>query len=301
MVNTQKYINENYSKFRRSTTKLLDISSKDLEGELKLEGFSRLETLDCQNNQLTKLDLSDCSHIAKIYCADNLLTTINFDGNDISWEDFKEIFSDYLKDKKGRQYYDLRAWKKDQSGQVDSSSVSVRSSTSTRDLLLPPIETLSSNPSGERLTDLNTHLKELTDLRVEKANLEVKLQSQESSINRLREELEKERKIRNKLEKKIYLEVSRPKWERLLAEIKEKVGEEREIWLDMLLEINEELLKSENDFVRKQLGRAKENLNAKLTTEQIQKILDEHIEIIKLERRFSNLQIQEERIQVSLK
>ncbi|CAG8611743.1 32839_t:CDS:2 [Racocetra persica] len=49
-----------------------------LEGDLKLEGFYNLEELDCSNNQLTSLDLSENKKLRILYCNYNQLQSINF-------------------------------------------------------------------------------------------------------------------------------------------------------------------------------------------------------------------------------
>jgi len=50
-----------YPSGKRDKIKKLDISNKNLEGPLKLEGFNSLEKLDCSNNLITELDLSSCN------------------------------------------------------------------------------------------------------------------------------------------------------------------------------------------------------------------------------------------------
>ncbi|MCE8163893.1 MAG: hypothetical protein I3273_06535 [Candidatus Moeniiplasma glomeromycotorum] len=54
-----------------------------LEGSLSLKGFVNLETIDCSFNQLTKLDLSDCSKLRELICHDNKLTKLKLPNN--SW------------------------------------------------------------------------------------------------------------------------------------------------------------------------------------------------------------------------
>lgn len=78
MVNAQEWLDKNYSKTRKGTTIVLDTKNKNLEGSLSLEEFTNLEKLDCQNNQLTNLDISGCPKIVKILCSNNQLTNANF-------------------------------------------------------------------------------------------------------------------------------------------------------------------------------------------------------------------------------
>jgi Leucine-rich repeat (LRR) protein len=69
LVNAQEYLLENYPKKEdRKKHKELDISSKNLEGSLKLEGFTNLQKVNCSQNQLVELDLSDCSKLIEVDC-----------------------------------------------------------------------------------------------------------------------------------------------------------------------------------------------------------------------------------------
>jgi len=56
----------------------LNISKQKLKGRLKLEGFDGLKELDCSENQLTNLDLSNCEKLEKLSCANNQFTGIGF-------------------------------------------------------------------------------------------------------------------------------------------------------------------------------------------------------------------------------
>lgn len=56
----------------------MDISRQELEGNLKLEGFSKLEILSCHGNKLTGLNLSEAIQLEGIDCSNNLLTDIIF-------------------------------------------------------------------------------------------------------------------------------------------------------------------------------------------------------------------------------
>lgn len=59
----------------------LDISGEELEGELNLEGFKELKYLNCRNNGLTGIDLSDCSKLEVIDCQKNEITSLKFSEN----------------------------------------------------------------------------------------------------------------------------------------------------------------------------------------------------------------------------
>jgi len=73
----EEFSKENKVK-KRSEVKLLDISQKNLKGVLKLVGFDNLVELDCSNNQLTELDISDSPKLKVLVCNDNDLKDIIF-------------------------------------------------------------------------------------------------------------------------------------------------------------------------------------------------------------------------------
>lgn len=70
--NAQTYLEAEYPKLIQKNLKKLDISNLDLKGELDLRNFPKLEELNCANNLLTLLDLSNCNNLKKL----------NGDGND---------------------------------------------------------------------------------------------------------------------------------------------------------------------------------------------------------------------------
>jgi Leucine-rich repeat (LRR) protein len=57
-----------------------------LGGELVLTDFVNLEELDCYNNKITSLNLSDCSKLKEINCSDNQLTNHDFFNKQLSFE-----------------------------------------------------------------------------------------------------------------------------------------------------------------------------------------------------------------------
>ena len=75
-VNAQEWLNQNYPKKRRKEVTKLNINGKNLEGLLVLEDFYNLKEFDCSHNQLTNINLSNCSQLERINCSDNLLTNI---------------------------------------------------------------------------------------------------------------------------------------------------------------------------------------------------------------------------------
>ncbi|CAG8455211.1 21705_t:CDS:2 [Gigaspora margarita] len=52
-----------YPKYLRKEVKKLDISNKDLEGELDLSDFTNLEELNCASNDLTEINLKNCRQL----------------------------------------------------------------------------------------------------------------------------------------------------------------------------------------------------------------------------------------------
>ena len=77
MVNAQEWLDQNYPSEvteeikKRENIIYLNINRKNLEGDLKLEGFINLKKLDCSFNQLTSLDLSGCSSLTHLNCSWN--------------------------------------------------------------------------------------------------------------------------------------------------------------------------------------------------------------------------------------
>jgi len=69
-------LDKNYPKEERSKVRLMSINKKDLEGELKLEDFSNLERIDCNENKLTSLQFTNCPKLTRIYCYVNKLTSL---------------------------------------------------------------------------------------------------------------------------------------------------------------------------------------------------------------------------------
>jgi len=76
MVDSQKWLYsqpEYNSKEKRKYVEELEINDENLEGELDLNDFTSLKILRCNNNELTKLDVSNCKEIIEVYCQKNKL------------------------------------------------------------------------------------------------------------------------------------------------------------------------------------------------------------------------------------
>jgi len=56
----------------------LDIGNQDLEGMLRLKGFTNLKKLNCSNNKLTKLNLSDCPNLVELNISNNEFSDLEF-------------------------------------------------------------------------------------------------------------------------------------------------------------------------------------------------------------------------------
>jgi Leucine-rich repeat (LRR) protein len=54
----------------------LAIDNRDLDGKLKIEGFSNLETIECFGNKLTSLEIRNCPKLTKICCHQNKLVKL---------------------------------------------------------------------------------------------------------------------------------------------------------------------------------------------------------------------------------
>jgi Leucine-rich repeat (LRR) protein len=87
MVNAQEWLDENfpqneesglpgYEGLKRNEIEVLDLRNEEgisitLEGSLKLVGFDNLEKLDCWEQKLTSLDISDCPNLTELNCSFN--------------------------------------------------------------------------------------------------------------------------------------------------------------------------------------------------------------------------------------
>ena len=71
MTNAQIYLDQNYPKEERGEIGELNIAKRGLTGHLDLRDFSNLKILQCYSNQLTSLDISQCSQLEQICCENN--------------------------------------------------------------------------------------------------------------------------------------------------------------------------------------------------------------------------------------
>lgn len=76
--NAQQWLDKNYPREIRKNIVFLFINDKNLKGYLDLKDFPNLEKVDCSDNKLTGLDLSNCSKLTHLYCDNNLFTDLNF-------------------------------------------------------------------------------------------------------------------------------------------------------------------------------------------------------------------------------
>jgi Leucine-rich repeat (LRR) protein len=76
-------LDRNYPKEGRNEITKLDISNKDLEGELDLGEFKNLEVLKCSNNKLTGLNVSNCEKLKELGCYHNQLTQLILFNNNL--------------------------------------------------------------------------------------------------------------------------------------------------------------------------------------------------------------------------
>ncbi len=59
----------------------LDVSSREISDMTGIEAFINLESLYCQSNQLTSLDVTKTTFLAELWCAKNLLTSLDVSNN----------------------------------------------------------------------------------------------------------------------------------------------------------------------------------------------------------------------------
>lgn len=65
----------------RQAVTSLDLSGQGLTSLEGLEAFPNLETLNCSQNKLTELDLTQNPNLTRLYCTDNLLTELDVSKN----------------------------------------------------------------------------------------------------------------------------------------------------------------------------------------------------------------------------
>src|SRR6185312_5151869 len=100
MVNAQEYINKNYPQEIRKNLKSLEISGKDLEGHLDLKDFINLESLDCYENRIISLDLTNNKNLIYLNSSSNSISELDLSKTSIKEEDYgKNLRTDLLKEK----------------------------------------------------------------------------------------------------------------------------------------------------------------------------------------------------------
>ena|SRR5689334_4960663 len=100
MVNAQEYLNNNYPKEIRKNLKSLEVSGKDLEGNLNLEDFINLERLDCYGNRITSLDLTNNKNLTYLNLSSNPISNLDLSKTSIKKKDYgKNLRTDLSKEK----------------------------------------------------------------------------------------------------------------------------------------------------------------------------------------------------------
>ena len=63
------------------TVKIINVNDKNIQSLKGIEYFSELIRLECNNNQLTTLDLSECTELLRLQCNNNQLTSLDVSQN----------------------------------------------------------------------------------------------------------------------------------------------------------------------------------------------------------------------------
>ncbi|CAJ0767237.1 24404_t:CDS:2, partial [Entrophospora sp. SA101] len=88
--------NAKYPLDKRNEVEKLDLSSLGLQGELNLEGFTNLKSLDCSDNELTDLDLYECKKLEYLDCSNNYQNEEGIDFLDVSaCKELKELHANH--------------------------------------------------------------------------------------------------------------------------------------------------------------------------------------------------------------
>ncbi|RIB26257.1 hypothetical protein C2G38_2065365 [Gigaspora rosea] len=156
-----------------------------------------------------------------------------------------------------------------------------------------------------------TQQQKLTSLKIDKCNKLTNLQINDTPVSILSKQLVTERdRSKDQVEKltniirnvkgfslsDIKLATKKMEEENLeyqIINIKNKLTEDGQLWLETLLEAQQEVLQNDNAFARKQLEKIKKRLSNELTAENIQELLGKIVEINELEVQLNNLKIQE--------
>ncbi|CAG8621630.1 29513_t:CDS:1 [Gigaspora margarita] len=154
----------------------------------------------------------------------------------------------------------------------------------------------------------------LTNLKIDKCNKLISLQCNNPPIskiaigetkqliadrNRLKSQVEKLTSAIRNIKgfnpgdlKLVAKKIEEENLEHQVSVTKNKFDEDFKLWLDILLETQQEVLQNDNTFARKQLEKIKKRLSTVLTAEEIQELLGKVVEINELEIQLKNLKIQ---------
>ncbi|RHZ36446.1 hypothetical protein [endosymbiont GvMRE of Glomus versiforme] len=100
MVNAQEWLDRNYPKEERNSTKELFVNEVNFTDTLDLSDFVNLEELYCYDNQLlTNLNLDNCTKLKKIRCPCNQLNNLDLT-NCSKLEKLECFYDNYLQDLK---------------------------------------------------------------------------------------------------------------------------------------------------------------------------------------------------------
>ncbi|CAJ0765830.1 18049_t:CDS:2, partial [Entrophospora sp. SA101] len=92
----QTWLDTKYPLDKRSEVEKLDLSNLGLQGELNLEGFTNLKSLDCSDNELTDLDLYECKKLEYLDCSNNYQNEEGIDFLDVSaCKELKELHANH--------------------------------------------------------------------------------------------------------------------------------------------------------------------------------------------------------------
>ncbi|RIB06635.1 hypothetical protein C2G38_498696 [Gigaspora rosea] len=140
----------------------------------------------------------------------------------------------------------------------------------------------------------------LTNLRIEKALISNFIGEDKRKINRLTNQVEKLTSIVRDIKgfnlRDIKLAAKKIEEENLkyqIFDIKSKLSQDCQLLLEILLETQQEVLKNDSDFARKQLEKVKKRLSNVLTVDEMQNLLGKKVEINELEVQLNKLKIKD--------
>jgi len=131
----------------------------------------------------------------------------------------------------------------------------------------------------EKINDKSCFYDEEVDLKREIIQQKEMIFNLEQKLIEKQKELEKYRQQFFPLQ----LEKSKKELDKLINKAKNKLGEESEFLLEMLLETQIDVVKSTDIFLRKSLGSLQKSLNKKMDKKEIELICQKQKEVTKLE------------------